>query len=169
MPAGLDFRPHFRGTSGGEQADRLGVRQRQVKGCYPPAGMLPLFRVRVPVELRGVPHEDRPADPLHRRHPDLPAGGQDRLEVAAWPLAGGQLPDLDPTGGGEFPQGRLQRAGGKLRAGSLRQTGATRCSPVTGSWPANNRWTASSLAIASRPERSARLPAHQPGDSPLPA
>jgi hypothetical protein len=121
MPAGLDFRSDFRGAAGGQQADALGVRQRQVERChprvYPPAGVLPRFRERLAVEFRRVPPEDRAADPLDRRRVDLAAGGQDRLEVSALPVAGDQLADLDPAGGSQFPQGSLQRAGGQLGAG----------------------------------------------------
>jgi hypothetical protein len=116
MPRLGHFRSNFRGAAGGQQTDALGVRQRQVKRCHPgvhpPAGMPPRFRVRLAVQFRRVPLQNRPADPLHRRHVDLPAGRKDRLELAARPLAGAQLGNLDPAGRGQLPQRRLERGGG---------------------------------------------------------
>lgn len=79
--------------------------------------MLPRFRERLAVQFRRVPPEDRPADPLHRRHVDLAAGRKDRLEVTTWPLVGDQLAGLDAARGRELPQRCLERRGRQLGAG----------------------------------------------------
>jgi hypothetical protein len=51
--------------------------------------------------------EDCPAHSFHDADRDLAASGEDRLELPAVSLAGGQLAKLDPAGGREFPHGRL--------------------------------------------------------------
>ena len=116
-----------------------------------------------------VPLEYRAADPFHHGHLDLAASGEDRLELPAVSLAGGQLACVDPASGGEFAQGRLERGGGQLGAG---------VGPPDGRDPllAGGRVLAGEQPMhrllaghTFRPARSARLPSHQPGDSPLPA
>jgi hypothetical protein len=44
VPGGLDFRPHFRAASGGQQAHTLRIRKRQIKGRH--AGVDPLADMR---------------------------------------------------------------------------------------------------------------------------
>src|ERR687897_2162460 len=65
VPGGLDFRPHLRAASGGQQAYTLRIRKRQIKGRHPCVdpltGMLARFRKGVAIQLLGISIKDCPA------------------------------------------------------------------------------------------------------------
>jgi hypothetical protein len=120
MAGGLDFRSDFRATSGRQQAHTFRIGKRQIKGRHSGVDslvdMLARFHVRIAIELFRVPVQDHPAHPFHRHRRDLPSTGN-ALQLVPQPLACRQLADLNPPGGCQLPQRRLQRPGVQPGAG----------------------------------------------------
>jgi hypothetical protein len=64
VPGGLDFRPHFRAASGGQQAHTLRIRKRQIKGRHarvdPLADIPACLRNSCAIQFLGISIKDCP-------------------------------------------------------------------------------------------------------------
>jgi hypothetical protein len=96
MAGGLDFRPHLRAASGGQQAHTLRIRKRQIKGRYacvdPLADMLACFRNSCAIQFLGILIKDCPTYSIRYDGSDLPGIGNG-LQPLPSPLTGRQLTD----------------------------------------------------------------------------
>jgi hypothetical protein len=111
MAGGLDFRPHFRAASGGQQAHAFRIRKRQIEARHPRidplAGMLTGFRVIRAIEVLRIPVKDHMTHLLHHYRRDLPSG-RSMLELVPQSAAGCQFTQGDLPRGCRLPQRRLQ-------------------------------------------------------------
>ncbi len=171
VPGRLDLAADVRAAAGGEQAYRLDVGKGQVEGGDARVDSFVRMAGGLLVGVAYSSHTSRPRTVRHSRSAVLADTFCDRPSAVrcccnrSRPSA--RSASSTPREAASLRSSATSGVASSLERGSARHSGATRCSPVTGSWPANSRWTALSEATPARPDRSARAPVHQPGDSPL--